>query len=66
MKMKRMTLDLSEETMKKLEDLSKQMEISKSEALRRAIGLLDIALDDDKEIIVEEVSTKEKYKLLLF
>ncbi|MEM6603310.1 MAG: ribbon-helix-helix protein, CopG family [Pseudomonadota bacterium] len=46
---RRLTLDLSEDTERKLEEITNQKGISKAEAMRRAFALLALAEDEDKK-----------------
>lgn len=67
MEFKRITADLSPEAYETLSQIAKQLETSKAEALRRALGLTYFILRHQKEggkVILEDKEGKERQRLV--
>lgn len=66
--MGRVTVDFSAEANKSLEELAKELNSSKADAIRKALALLTLTLQEQKEgskLVFENKKTKEKKELAI-
>ena len=61
--MRRLTLEFNDESYKLLEGLAKEMGNSKKEAIKKALSLLKIAIDEQKQgSTIEFANKKDNYR----
>ncbi len=65
---KTMTLNLSDQEMKVVEELAKKKDLSKTGIMKLALRLLqavDARVDQGKKLLIEDEATKEKSELVV-